>query len=341
MKSQLRHIYHKFIKPKAIVLMYHRIANLESDVWDITVSPSNFEQHLQVIKKLKSVVPLHVLANEVKKKNIRRNSVAVSFDDGYADNFTEACPLLEKYGIPATFFVSSINVGTANLFWWDELEQIILYSESLPQTISVDIGGQLVVHDLQEEAILKENIKNVHRQWKAYSQSPPSRRCELYLALWRILKPLPHTRQQQTLHKIKHWAGFQKASSEAYQSMTCEQLQTVSSKKLFEIGAHTTSHLSLPLHNRNLQESEINENRSFLQATTGRSITLLSYPYGDYDEMTLSATADAAFDAAFTTAERVVTNHSNQFLIPRFQVKNWDGEKFQKQLTSWLSTLRS
>ncbi|PKV62783.1 polysaccharide deacetylase family protein [Pontibacter ramchanderi] len=336
MKSQLRHIYHKYIKPKAIVLMYHRVANLESDIWDITVSPSNFEQHLQVIKELKSVVPLNVLALDVKKKNIRKNSVAISFDDGYADNFTEACPLLEKYGIPATFFISSINIDTSNLFWWDELEQIILYKDSLPQRISIVLGEQLVVYNLQEEAILTENKKSENKRWKAYLQLPPSRRCELYLILWRLLKPLPHNMQKQSLQKIKHWAGLQEESLIAYQSMTGDQLQALSRNKLFDVGAHTTSHLSLPLHTRKLQESEIIENKNFLQASIGKNVKLLSYPYGDYNDMTVAATASAAFDAAFTTAEQVVTNHSNQFLIPRFQVKNWDGKEFQQQLNKWL-----
>lgn len=98
--------------------MYHRIATPVHDHWQLSVSPQNFEEHLQVLKKYK-VTDLASLVNE-----IPRNGIAISFDDGYIDNYTVARPLLEKYDMPATFFITNGSVGKQTEFWWDELEHI-------------------------------------------------------------------------------------------------------------------------------------------------------------------------------------------------------------------------
>ena len=103
--------------------MYHRIADSQADVWDIAVSPENLEEQLKFLKKKHSVILLKDLVKQVQNKWIKKNSVAITFDDGYADNFIIAKPLLEKYELPATFFIPSINIGQQKEFWRDELEQ--------------------------------------------------------------------------------------------------------------------------------------------------------------------------------------------------------------------------
>ena len=98
--------------------MYHRIATAAHDHWQLSVSPQLFEQHLQVLKRY-NVVSLPDLVKKVPRKGI-----AISFDDGYVDNYTTAKPLLEKYNLPATFFICNGNIGKQAEFWWDELEHI-------------------------------------------------------------------------------------------------------------------------------------------------------------------------------------------------------------------------
>lgn len=98
--------------------MYHRIATAAHDHWQLSVSPQHFEEHLQVLKQYK-IVALPELVNKVP-----RQGIAISFDDGYIDNYTTAKPLLEKYNLPATFFITNNNIESPAEFWWDELEYI-------------------------------------------------------------------------------------------------------------------------------------------------------------------------------------------------------------------------
>ena len=90
-----------------LAFMYHRVNILRPDPWTTCVSPAHFEQHLQVIRSL----PIRTV---------------ITLDDGYADNFENAKPLLEKYDTPALIFVTSGVLDSPYEMWWDELERQFL-----------------------------------------------------------------------------------------------------------------------------------------------------------------------------------------------------------------------
>ena len=53
---------------------------------------------------------------------VQHDSVAVTFDDGYRDNFTTAIPILKQMGVPATFFISGDGALDGESFWWERLD---------------------------------------------------------------------------------------------------------------------------------------------------------------------------------------------------------------------------
>jgi peptidoglycan/xylan/chitin deacetylase (PgdA/CDA1 family) len=99
------------------ILMYHRIARCESgdqrlDAWN--VRPSTLERHLATLALEAEAVPLDELVDRLPgSANQRRPLVAVTFDDGFANACSAALPLLERYAIPATFFVATAYIGSA------------------------------------------------------------------------------------------------------------------------------------------------------------------------------------------------------------------------------------
>jgi peptidoglycan/xylan/chitin deacetylase (PgdA/CDA1 family) len=72
--------------------MYHRVAACEVDPWNLCVSPQRFEEHLQALKGSYAIVSLRELAGTASPQG----AVAITFDDGYADNLLAAAPLLEN-----------------------------------------------------------------------------------------------------------------------------------------------------------------------------------------------------------------------------------------------------
>ena len=337
MKTFFRQLFNRSSIPQATVLMYHRIGEAVSDVWDIAVSASNFEEQLQVLKSTGRVISLPELVAGMHQKNMKPNRIALTFDDGYVDNFLTAKPLLEHYQIPATFFITSVNLGQHQEFWWDELEHLFLFTEQLPAYFSLKIQDTLLEYNLSGEAFLQEEQKRKHRKWKAFVQEPPTVRAQLFLDVWCHLRPLPAAEQQAQLQKIRDWLGVKPEVRAAYKSMTIKQLQELAQSDFCTIGAHTHNHAALAAHNRAYQTSELLENQRFLKETTGQEVNLLAYPYGNYNEDTFYAAADLHFYAGFTTEAQTVKPDLHPYGLGRFQVKNMNGAEFQNQLLTWES----
>src|SRR5262245_33946506 len=92
---------------RALILLYHRIADLEVDPWGLAVTPEHFADQIAVLAGIAHPVRLDELASSRAQLRTRRPLVAVTFDDGYADNLHAALPILERYDVPATFFVTA------------------------------------------------------------------------------------------------------------------------------------------------------------------------------------------------------------------------------------------
>ncbi len=313
--------------------MYHRIADSTNDPWQLSVSSINFEQQLQILQKKYMLISVNELIDQLNKKSISPNTVCITFDDGYRDNYFAAKPLLEKYKCPATIFISTQYINQQHYFWWDELEAIILGSEKLPLAFSLTINEELFVFKLENDSVLTDEQREKQKTW-VWTQKPPTERCELYLMLWERLKPLPYDAQRSVIEKIKCWAAYDKIDKENL-PMTNQQLKEMADHPLFNIGLHTVTHPALSFHSRQIQFKEIADNEQSLRNDSLKPIKSVAYPYGNYNEATLSVVKEQGLDLAFTTKEETVTNHSDFHRLGRFQVKNWNGEQFESQISKW------
>lgn len=108
----------RFSSDYANILMFHRVNSYDFD--SLTTPTHGFEETIREISTNYRAISLRELIVKIKNKTkIESNSVAVTFDDGYKDNFENAAPILLKYGIPATFFVTSGYINSQRVFSWD------------------------------------------------------------------------------------------------------------------------------------------------------------------------------------------------------------------------------
>jgi peptidoglycan/xylan/chitin deacetylase (PgdA/CDA1 family) len=336
LRKWLRRFKRRF-EHKAIVLMYHRIARLKTDPWQLAVDPVNFEQQLQVLKKDFYVIPINELMQQLQQGYIGRNCVCITFDDGYSDNFFNAKPLLEKYRCPAVFFIASQFTDRKQLFWWDELQQILLDAYALPRVFSLVIQGEKLIYNLEDDVVLSMKKRQQQRLWVA-PDDPPNRRCELYIQVWERLRPLPHVDLQHALDRVRLWAGGLNGTDHLNLPLTSSQLYELANQPLFDIGLHTTTHTSLPFHPKNVQRLEIHNNQNALSQLCPRSCKILTYPYGDYNNTTIEVVKEEHLTAAFTTRAQAITPRSDFYSLGRFHVKNWNRPDFEKQLSNWIKT---
>jgi peptidoglycan/xylan/chitin deacetylase (PgdA/CDA1 family) len=118
-----------FLRSKYVVpvLMYHSV-NSQGDPKrnPLMVTPRTFEKQMRFLKQHKyNVLPLEVMADLIRSgKKLPARLVAITLDDGYKDNYTYAFPILKKYGMPATMFIITQEVGRPDRLSWDEINQM-------------------------------------------------------------------------------------------------------------------------------------------------------------------------------------------------------------------------
>lgn len=321
----------KRFRRTGLIIMYHRINNPKIDPWQLAVSEDNFEQHLIHLSKHYNVIPLSVLSQQVQKKTLKRKTIAITFDDGYVDNFLVAKPLLEKYKLPATFFIAHCNIGLNKAFWWDELVDLIFHNPELPHVFKFSFKGKYLEFELREEVRLSEDFKKKHQKYIAFE--PVTLRSQLYFKLWQILSPMSKEDQEEAMGIIRNWAGFTPIRvNEEYLSMNMEQLKKLAITPLFEIGGHTENHPALGLHTKAFQKNEIKTNQTYLEKLSGKKIKLFAYPSGNYNADTVELMKECHFKAAVTTNHGVTLRGDDPYLLKRIQVNNWGIETFSQMI---------
>lgn len=103
-----------------VILCYHRVATDAHDPYSLCITPIEFRRQMEFLRAQCHPVRLReVVQNGADRSG--RPRVAITFDDGYLDNLTEASPILEELGVPATFFVTSAALAEPQMYWWDVL----------------------------------------------------------------------------------------------------------------------------------------------------------------------------------------------------------------------------
>ena len=325
----------KRLATKSWILMYHRVAEVDVDPWCLCVSPQHFAEQLEVLQEYTSPLSLTQFVELHRGGQVPQNSVVVTFDDGYADNLYNAKPLLERYHIPATVFISTGYIGRGRNFWWDELESLLLRPGELPEILRLDISGKTHCLDLGDAAYYSEEQYRHDRDQPAW-QATPNSRLFFYYSVWQLLRPLADSDRQQILDEIAIWAAIASLAPTAHRPLSLEELVTLAQGNLIEIGAHTVTHPSLSTHPRVIQQEEIQQSKADLERILSCPVTSFSYPFGDYGTETVELTQSARFACACSTVEDSVWRRSDRFQLPRFSVQNWNGEDFRKQLLRWL-----
>ncbi|MBX3206858.1 MAG: polysaccharide deacetylase family protein [Labilithrix sp.] len=139
------------LRPALIVLVYHRIARPEDCAFDrnvIEATPDQFDEQMGMLRRRHSVVGPAELRDILERPStLRHPRVAVTFDDGYRDNYAVAFPILKSHGLQALFFVPTHFVGSLDLTWWDRIAYAVRHTKrselrlEYPSSVTVRVDG--------------------------------------------------------------------------------------------------------------------------------------------------------------------------------------------------------
>ncbi|MCI0412578.1 polysaccharide deacetylase family protein [bacterium] len=319
---------------KGLILMYHRVADLNADPWELCVQPKHFREQLEILRQSYRVLPLKQLMEHLKSGGITERSVVVTFDDGYYDNFQLAKPSLEEFEMPATVFLVSGQIEKQNEFWWDELERIFLQPGTLPESVHLTIERKKHVWNLADSSNLSAEDALRYSKWRT-DEKPPTWRHSTYYAIWQLMQPLDEAQKQDILHELNVWAGTTRESRPSHKTLSREQVSLLAQGEFMNIGAHSVTHPVLSKFSRETQRQEIEGSKAQLEEILGSPVDTFAYPHGEYSNDTISILRDAGFLCSCSTAPEVMKDEMDPFQLPRFQAMNWDGDQFSKQLLEW------
>lgn len=277
---------------RLLILAWH---NVES-TWCFPSGPgrglAGLHRQLQLLSRLTTVLPLQeALDSLYAGERLPRRAVALTFDDGYADNLTLAAPALESRNLPATFFLVPGLLSGHVRAWWEVLGWAIASSTQQ------DLHFRGVHHRISTASLRSATYATLSQELKLIDQRS---RVEAVAELVQSLTP-DGPPPGRGLFLDWHGAG--------------ELLG-----RGFAVGSHSRSHAILSKEAPDEQQRDLREARAELEAQLPTRVPILAYPNGtdrDYDGHTLAAAAAAGHTYALTTREGLVNRDCPPLALPR------------------------
>lgn len=297
-KESWKRKLHRFSNGSCTVLLYHRVFDAKFDPQGLSVSPENFEAQLIYLKQnhvFLTVDQFYQILNS--GKVFPKNSLLITFDDGYADNYYNALPILEKLKLQALFFIATKNLSSPELFWWDELD---LFFQKIHQR-KIDV----------QELIKKHQLKDVNQLY------------EFYLINCKIASSL--SIRESYMDEIRSMVSLDDELKENYKFMNSDELVKMAQSDYAVIGGHTINHLSLGHLSDADQKNEIEGSVKWLESLLNRKIEHFAYPYGEkhnYNKTTIELCKQLHLKSAAANYCDYVTPKSDLYSFPRFVVRN-------------------
>lgn len=327
--------------PGALILLYHRVGELPSDPQLLCVTPRHFAEHLEILRKHTRPMELRELVQALRDNNLPRRAVVVTFDDGYADNLSHARPLLERYDLPATVFVTTGYIGHDREFWWDELERLFLQPGTLPQELYLVINGRTHQWDLGDSAHYSADAYRRDCTWNVEKKETPTPRQHVYRSLCPLLRALPDRDQRTLIDTLIAWARTEALCRPTHRPLMPNEVLQLAEDGLVEVGSHTVTHPVLSTLPVAAQLDEIRRSKVRLEEILKRPVTSFAYPYGsrsDYTADTVGFVEEAGFARACSNYAGVVGAHTDSFQLPRVLVRDWEGDEFARRVQEWFAT---
>ena len=280
------------------VLTYHHILDTDFDPLKLAVNLKNFEEQLIYLKnnfEIKSALS--------RPEENTRPAIILTFDDGYTNHLTNALPLLEKYQIPATFFITSNFIGE-KYYYWDLVTEFCY--------LNLDLS---IFHDFFSPLDLSLNKERLINTLCILIKALPIK--ERQLLSLRLLNALPIS------SKIKY-----------KKTMNIEEIKQLAKHPLVLIGAHSVNHYPISELRKDDQKYEITESLKSLEILTQNPIKLFAYPYGNQNDFNTNSREimQELNLINFTTIPGFYRTSSKSFEIPRIHMENGDINQFKKIL---------
>ena len=257
-------LYHGVTKEKTSSVFNYSKKHLEVEV---------FEAQIRNIKDKYNIISMdEVIKLKMAGRPWPEKSIAVTFDDGFMNNFTVALPILKKYEIPTTFYICSGMINTDMMFWVDQIEDCIARCP-------------------------KKKIEIMLKYKRSFDIDDDDRKIAAINEIKKFCKLANKDTKNKVVNDLIYATGISPSVQawKDYTLMGWDQVQEISNNELFIIGGHTLYHDILSSQPEKNMKLDIATTLSLIEYNTGIKTEHFSYPEGQknhYNDAVIDALKD-------------------------------------------------
>src|SRR5215471_11529938 len=283
-------------RSRLTILIFHRVLEQRDELFPNAIHGATFRERMQWIGSWFNVLPLDEAVAALRRGALPARALAITFDDGYADNCTVALPILRQLGLHATVFIATAFLDRSAMF-----------------------------NDVVIEAVRRTRVQALDLSTIGlgiFTLDSLSARRSAVDAILRNLRYLPLSLRNERTDAIASIAGVEPPSG---LMMTSDQVRSLAAAGM-GVGGHTMRHPILSMIDEESARSEIAGGREALEGVIRQPVTLFAYPNGrpgtDYTAIHVAMVQDLGFAAAFSTSGGAARSGDSPFELPRFTP--WD-----------------
>lgn len=283
------------------------------------ISPENLDQHLSLMTSFATPISIDDWVIQKQQASLKdKLYFAITFDDGWQDNYSFALPILQKYKIPSTVFLVTKLINTDLNFWPNRLGQLLSN-----------------IHQLRPELLTDSNLEEYCGPITPYTS--------LQAMIDTAINTAKRHSDADTHHFIDSFYSQHSELTEEKQRslLNLSEIEELHQKTGATFGSHTQTHCRLhsTLQPKHMQ-SEVLSSKQDLHSLTEHISTTFCYPNGD-----ISSDAENLvqqhYQAACTTAQGINPQDCNPFKLKRFNLHNGNAGSKARLLSSLLNNSES
>jgi peptidoglycan/xylan/chitin deacetylase (PgdA/CDA1 family) len=279
-------------KPQVAILMYHRVEPRKNPWFSpYSVTIPEFENQIIYLLKHYTILPLNDLVDRIyEHKPLPKKAVVITFDDGYRDVYLHAYPILKRYGIPATVFLTTGPVVHREPFWWDKITYVL-------QRTACNL--------LELDELGLYQLKSNYERLGAAS------------VLVKRLARLPEQEKNLFLERIINMSGVSIPAGLGGEIVLSWDDVREMNRGGITIGAHSANHSMMSGLSPEEISREITQSKKDIEENIEYDVTAFSYPSGRFHDGVAKCLKDNGFRCALTSIPNMTTSESNPYELGR------------------------
>jgi peptidoglycan/xylan/chitin deacetylase (PgdA/CDA1 family) len=274
-----------------IILTYHRVLDKWTPALDysqpgMVVTVPTFERQVAFLQQHFDIVPLGALLDESGTgRSRRRPRCVVTFDDGWRDNYELALPALRQRGIPATIFLTTDFIGTANVFWHTELIYLLLHGD-----LSRFLGSELALASFPR--VVRDGLR------RCVGRTGANRSADTDTIVETVKATCDDGMIHDLLERLTRAAGLHRPLlPERKFFLDWDQVREMAANG-FEIGSHGCSHRIMTRISTRDAERELLQSKTAIESRVGRAVRHFAFPNEDANVRLVGLAARAGYRTA-------------------------------------------